>query len=269
MSKMLDHNTIWVLRQDITSSGTLKKRLYTRNTFVDKYIDIETVTPAGAETISGGVLTPGNGSAALTSAGLSNGETIDSTKKITLTDQDQEGYYELDASGSGTVNRSAVNKYVDTPGFIERENVDVISADSAQSNTETKKYYVKQSEITSNNISPQTSQQTITVSSGYYHEDRTITIDPMDLASFSNQETSGVQYNDISSTAPELQSGGYLYVNAGYSDNVKISLAKLVPNAADIKGHSEYILSGHTAYDEDGILVSGSVPTYDYSYIVT
>ena len=82
-------------------------------------------------------------------------------------------------------------------------------------------------------------------------------------ATFANEGTSGSSYVDISGTtsAPVLVSGDYLYINKGYTDNLKISLAKLVPDGSDVKGHGEYLLSGHSAYDDDGTLVAGTIPT--------
>ena len=83
----------------------------------------------------------------------------------------------------------------------------------------------------------------------------------IDAAVFANEGTSGTTYVDISGTtdAPVLVSGDYLYINKGYTDNLKISLAKLVPDGSDVKGHGEYILSGHSAYDDDGTLVAGTI----------
>lgn len=78
---------------------------------------------------------------------------------------------------------------------------------------------------------------------------------------FANSATAGKTYTDKSSTAPVLVSGDYLYVNKGYTEDIKISLARLVPDGSDVKGHSEYIVSGHSAYDNEGTLVAGSIPT--------
>ena len=80
-------------------------------------------------------------------------------------------------------------------------------------------------------------------------------------ATFASTATSGKTYTDISSSAPTLVAGDYLYINEGYTPYSKISLAKLVPDGSDVKGHSEYILSGHSAYDNDGVLVSGNIQT--------
>lgn len=96
------------------------------------------------------------------------------------------------------------------------------------------------------------------------------TAETLDTVQFKNSATSGKTYQDISGTtaAPVLVSGDYLYIDAGWTDDLKISLAKLVPDGSDVKGHSEYILSGHSAYDDDGALVAGSIPTYDGTYSV-
>ena len=80
---------------------------------------------------------------------------------------------------------------------------------------------------------------------------------------YGNAPASGktaASYTDISSTAPVLVSGDYLYINTGYTGDTKISLARLVPEGSDVKGHSEYILYNHTAYDNDGTLVTGTIP---------
>lgn len=90
-------------------------------------------------------------------------------------------------------------------------------------------------------------------------------------ASFANSATSGITYNDISSTAPILISNDYLYINEGYTGNVKISLAKLIPDNATIttSAGADYILSGQSAYDGEGNLIVGNITTYNGSYTIT
>lgn len=87
--------------------------------------------------------------------------------------------------------------------------------------------------------------------------------DKVSGASFANTATTNVTYKDISGTtaAPILVSNDYLYINKGYTDNVKISLAKLVPDGASADLASNKILSGYSAYDNDGKLIAGSIPT--------
>lgn len=82
-------------------------------------------------------------------------------------------------------------------------------------------------------------------------------------ATFANVATSGTTYVDISSTtaAPVLVSGSYLFINKGYVDNLKISLARLVPDGASADLASNKILQGYSAYDRDGALIAGSIPS--------
>lgn len=82
-------------------------------------------------------------------------------------------------------------------------------------------------------------------------------------ATFANTATTGKTYLDISDTtgAPVLVSGDYLYINKGYTDDLKISLAQLVPNGATAGLAAGYILSGYSAYNNDGVLVAGSIDT--------
>lgn len=93
---------------------------------------------------------------------------------------------------------------------------------------------------------------------------------PITGASFGNAATSGHTYSDISSTAPVLISGDYLYINKGYVGDTKISLAQLVPDDATITASTgaDYILASQSAYDSDGALVVGTIPTYTGAYTV-
>ena len=98
-----------------------------------------------------------------------------------------------------------------------------------------------------------------------------ITSGSITAAKFSNVATNGAtaSYVDISDTleAPILTSNDYLYIDAGYTDKLKISLAKLVPNSATITGSTacNQILNGYAAYNNEGILLAGSIPSYDSS----
>ena len=334
----------------------------TASGYVENNTTVGTVAN-GALSVTGGGLSAGSGSTAIASNGLSNGTSVDDTKSVALTETAAANYYELQASGSGSVSRAAINKQITTAGYFAKDSAAVqqIASASLSSNTATKKYYVKQSTLSSTSITPSTSQQTVTISDGYYHEDRTVTIAAMTTvtpttslsdvgmttyfntgtssnkdvtltpqysnsagyvsahtntnnggvayykikttgvtqgttsvsgttatrgtaswgtgwitsgsiaaATFANEATNGKTYIDISATtsAPVLVSGDYLYINKGYVDDLKISLARLVPDGSDVKGHSDYILSGHSAYDDDGALVAGSISTYDGSYSV-
>lgn len=95
-----------------------------------------------------------------------------------------------------------------------------------------------------------------------------ITTSDMDAATFANSGTSGVTYLDLSDgkkdsstmIIPEIPSGGKLYINRGYIDNVCIDLGRLIPDASAVSGlAAEHILSGHSAYDNAGNLIVGSI----------
>lgn len=85
----------------------------------------------------------------------------------------------------------------------------------------------------------------------------------INAATFANSSSAQTQYIDISNTtdAPVLVSGGYLYINKGYTDDLKISLAKLVPDGASADLASDKILSGYAAYNNDGALIAGNIPS--------
>ena len=319
--------------------------------------------PNGSQSITGGAMSTSSSSTALASNGLSNGTTEDATKKIALSDTKAANYYELETSGSAVVSRADVEKQVTSAGYFAEDSSAVqaiAGTDHSVSNAHAK-YYVAQSTLSASSVTSSDVQQTVTIGAGYYHEARTVTIEPMasatvapnvantglstyftsgtssdndialtprysvtdagyvavqtntagtpeyykikttsvtetdttvsgttatrgtaswgtgwiesgslGAATFANSATSGTTYVDISGTtdAPVLVAGDYLYINAGYVDDLKISLAKLVPDGSDVKGHAEYILTGHSAYDNDGTLVAGSMPVWDGSYTI-
>lgn len=95
-----------------------------------------------------------------------------------------------------------------------------------------------------------------------------ITGSNMSAATFANSGTSGVSYLDLSDgkkdsstmIIPEIPSGGKLYINRGYIDNICIDLARLIPDASAVTGlAAAHILSGHSAYDNAGNLIVGSI----------
>ena len=95
----------------------------------------------------------------------------------------------------------------------------------------------------------------------------------INAATFASIATSGTTYVDISDTtsAPILNSGDFLYINRGYVDNLKISLAKLVPDGitGKIMAPADYILTGYAAFDGNGAAINGTMQIYDGTYTVT
>ena len=217
------------------------------------YADIPAPTASTAGYVGGG---------AGTLSGLTDGAEVDaSLAKIAIGATISGGSAVTPAISKtgGNVDASAATTTQPASGFYVTVNTD------ADSSTVT-----AAAAVTSNGYGTTTSGQYTTAG-----DSKTITVNaagatyiPITAATFANSGTNGESYTDISNGGPVLVSGDYLYINKGYTDNVKISLETLVPNGSDIKGHSEYILSGHNAYDNDGVLVAGSIPTYNGSYTI-
>lgn len=84
---------------------------------------------------------------------------------------------------------------------------------------------------------------------------------PIKEATISNTCASGKtdnSYTSIDSNDLVLTSGGFLYINEGYSKDVKVSLANLIPNDAKFPNGVAGLLNGTTAYDSDGNLITGT-----------
>lgn len=100
-----------------------------------------------------------------------------------------------------------------------------------------------------------------------------ITSGSIAAATFGSAVASGKtddSYVDISSTtaAPILTAGGFLYINKGFTDNVKISLAKLVPDSiSDVAiATSEWIHPSYGAFDAAGNEIRGTMTIYAGAY---
>lgn len=79
-------------------------------------------------------------------------------------------------------------------------------------------------------------------------------------ATFANTATEGKTYTDISTDAPVLISGSYLFIDEGYVDgNQKISLAQLVPDGSNVIGNEGLIYKTVSAYNKNGELVAGTM----------
>lgn len=306
----------------------------------------------GTLAVTGGGLTASTGSASLASSGYYNGSSYDSSDTITLSTTETSGYYKLVASGSGKVTRAAINKQITVAGYFPADDAAIqqIAVSTGTSNVGTANYYIKKSTLSATSVNSSSTAQTITVSSGYHPNDRTITVNAMATgavtpgfnnanittyfnttstttgsisitpkysntagyivahtnttgtttyynikttsvtqgattvsgstatrgsatwgtgwlssgsiapATFANTATSGITYIDISATgaAPVLTAQGNLYINKGYTDNLIISLAKLIPDTANVAS-SASMLNGVTAFDKDGKLWTGNI----------
>ena len=322
---------------------------------------------AASQTITGGALSKTASSTTITSDGLSNGSSLDATSKVALTEVDAAGYYKVTTGGSATIARAAVTKQVTTAGYMTGDSnpVTAIESDSETFATANKSYYIKQSTLSASSVNSSPTAQTVTIGPGYYHEQRTVTINAMPTvnpttnfadeglstyfnngteqthnvsitprysntagyvtahtnannggvkyynikqqtvtetttsvngttatrgtrtesagwkdssetlatATFSNVVATGKNansYSDISNTsaAPILATGDYLYINKGWTDDIKISLAELVPDSLSgaTFATAGYILQGYGAWDAAGAQITGSIPTYAGAY---
>ena len=150
-------------------------------------------------------------------------------------------------------------QYTNTAGYV--------AAHTDQNNGGVEYYDIKKTEITKTDASASGTSAilaTASVGTGW------IEAETINSATFANSATAGKTYVDISDTtaAPVLVAGDALYINAGYTGDMEINLSKLVPDGSDVGTHDDYILSGHSAYNNDGVLVAGSIPTYQGAYIV-
>lgn len=319
----------------------------------------------GEVTVTGGGLVASTGNTSLVSSGLFNGTDYDTTNKIDITSQVTEatGYYKLVASGSGQVVRQAITKQVTDSGYVHAQasSTNVSNQTSLSSNTATAEYYIKQSTLSANDITPATTSQTVTIGAGYWPTNRTVNIAAMTQgtistdytnigmssyfdalpnstnanvtitpnytntagylsahtntnaggigywkiktsqmvlgtstisgdnlqrgnaswntgwiignsiapATFSNVATSGITYLDVTDTTgvPVLDTeDGYLYINKGYVDDFKIHIGKFISSDVTIQT-SDQILASFTAYDEDGVLLTGTIPSLDVNSI--
>lgn len=100
---------------------------------------------------------------------------------------------------------------------------------------------------------------TINAGSNYYI--------PITAAVLKNEATTSVKYLESSSVTLK---DGYLYIDAGYIPNTKVSLSSLIPDISN-DATASHILSGYSAYDETGTLVNGSITTWSAptSYFTT
>lgn len=195
-----------------------------------------------------------------------NGATVDTTvNKIAI---------QANLSGTGTK----------VPSITKNANTNIPQAGTATTTKPSSGYYVAVSSA-ANTGTVQATAAVVdagygTTTSGQYTttpsssltvgaEASSVTYVPITQATFANTATGGTTYADISSTAPILISGDYLYINAGYTPDSKISLAKLVPDATGENAPANYILAGYTAFTNDGTLIIGTMQTYDGTYTVT
>lgn len=108
---------------------------------------------------------------------------------------------------------------------------------------------------------------TITLNTAGTYVDQDVEINnSVTLGSLTNSPATGVTYTEDTTTNTVLPSGGYLYINAGWHNNTKISLGHLIPEIADNDAGVNEILNGYKAYDENGNVITGTMATVDPTF---
>lgn len=89
---------------------------------------------------------------------------------------------------------------------------------------------------------------------------------PLTETVYYNQVSNPNDYVDVSdSKGVVLKSNDYLYIKEGYHTNEKISLKKLSPDGASAEYTTDDIVSGKAFYNNDGVLVAGSLPVMTFT----
>lgn len=171
--------------------------------------------------VSGGKLTPGDGSSSINVNGYWDGSKLSTTDKIDITTQTSAaaGYYKIGTIGNGSVNRSAItDKH--TAGWLEaKAESNVIGATSLTSNSGTSTYYIKKSTGSDQSWKPnKDNAHTVTIGKGYYPTDRVITVskvDPTDATQVAQGalKADGSVISSVSATAgtPTVNTNTYKY----------------------------------------------------------
>ena len=275
MADMETKEGVFQLPITISSNGTVTKVLGTQDTYVDKNIKVEVTTPDA--TFERKTKEAGN-----------NGEitaTV-STTDTTYTTTDNTGYA-VTIAADAHVNPVTIG--TKDAGFTDAtDEITVAAADATQA---TKTIYVKAGALEGSGTASATST-TIDLTevasepeSGFYikanaagsvkvstagwlekdasaeaNGDAYYTVPAIILDNAAKEGKTADDYATV--TAPVLTSGGYLYINEGYTEGTKISLATLVPDGSTlgtVTDASTYMYKTIQAYDNDGVLVTGTM----------
>ena len=111
-------------------------------------------------------------------------------------------------------------------------------------------------------VTPSTSAQYVNITAGYTPASK-ITISAMPSGSLSNEPTDDVTYTENTSDGTVIPANGYLYINAGYFGNTKISLSHLIPDptTGETNVGASQMRSGYVAYDGSGNKIVGTMAT--------
>lgn len=197
-----------------------------------------------------------NGSATAVIININNINTItDLSNKTAGTD-----YWQIKATATGSAGSYTPKYTVNTAGWIASTVNGTAKTVSVNNDTTGKSLYIPKAtfSVSGNQVSVNTS--------GYIASGVVGTISTGTISAAASDPGTGYSEN----TTAVIATGGWLKLTAGYYPATKISLATLIKDEASlpngVASYSAGMLSGVTAYDNTGTLVSGSIETYDGTY---
>ena len=107
---------------------------------------------------------------------------------------------------------------------------------------------------------------TLNTKDTYVLDNIVVNVGGVSAGSLNNEPANGVTYANGDSASTVIPSGGYLYINAGWFPNTKISLSNLVPEIATNDAGVSHIRQGYKAFDETGTLITGTMPDVTPSF---
>ena len=271
MANMEVKDSLFQLPIEVTANGTITKTLETQDTYLDKNIKIEVTTP----------------DATFEKKAKGEGANGEITATVSTTDttytSDTETPYAITINADAHVNPITVGTA--TAGFTAA--TDEITLDAGDATTNSKTLYIKAGtlsgtgssgaegniELTKVNAQPTSgfyikasgSGEVSIATAGWVDPEHTTAVKTdgdtfysVKSAVLSNSETNADEFTE--STAPVLTEDGYLFIEKGYIDNTKISLATLVPDDANITTeNADKVYNTVKAYDKDGKLIVGTM----------
>lgn len=271
MANMEVKNGLFQLPINVTENGAITKTLETQNTYLDKNIKIEVSTPdATFEKKDKG-------------AGANGEITATVSTTDTVYTSDSKTPYAIEIKANAHVNPITVGTA--TAGFTAA--TDEVTLDAGDATTNSKTLYIKAGtlsgtgssgaegniELTKVNAQPESgfyikasgSGEVGIATAGWVDPEYTTSVKTdgdtfytVKSAVLSNSEANADEFTEAS--APVLTEDGYLFIEKGYIDNTKISLATLVPDDANITSEDvDKVYNNVKAYDKDGKLIVGTM----------
>ena len=221
----------------------------------------------------GGALVPERGKTSIVSDGYYNGEELNARDKVKFIEVERSGYYKITSNGSGFVSKTPTTKQVTQAGFSEEDSepIQISASDMIESNNAEKSYYIKKSTIGMSFVTPSDQNQFITITEGYYPEDRSVIFyaikKTLPTTSFSSDQlttyftASNQQNYDVEIVPLYSNTAGYVVDNTR-TNNGGIGYYKIKRTAiskTNTTMNNTTVSRGQATWNE-GWIDSGSIP---------